>query len=628
MLPMQLLRVRTRKGAIIPLFCTSDEELHLAEDVIKEFQASAAKKEKKKFLDDRIASIEARYDDYKLVRGFSVLLERKCQFNSAIPVDSIGEKNKSHGKDDTNDDTNDDSFSNSDSTYIKVDVDGGGQGPSVVSDRNGSLDPVTIRMALFEESSKMGFALTDFERDSIITSAASILNLSSSYIKQVMWADLEENMLLERLDLIGKDQLVGWYNLSLMQTLLFNCTRLEFSVHGGANWKKVLRNLKRLGLMYSLQEKERIIDKEHEVADKNNHKGIVDEINSSNEQVELVCSVDGPLSLFKLTDRYGTSIAKLLPSIVSTEKWSLDASTVRKTMSGKKIYQFKISSSEVPKHLWDPYNHPTSDNDQIKTGKASPPQSSLRFDSSVEEKFASKFEQSSNGWKLVREPDPLVVSDGKAFIPDFMFEKHGKKVYFEIVGFWTKEYLERKLQKIAHTISGKTVDLFVAINEKLACSKINSFSFPFIPKDRIIFYKNDSVPTRMIIDYLKMIDREIVEKELSNPNLKIKFDGKSDVISVEEIASNWKIAPETALKIAERDNTEEYLNAGQYFISRLKAKELGELIKQATRFADASSLLLKNLIPEACHADLVSKLGYDVIWENMDMSNAAIVKRK
>ena len=61
---------------------------------------------------------------------------------------------------------------------------------------------------------------------------------------------------------------------------------------------------------------------------------------------KLMCSIDGPVSLFKLTDRYGTSIAKLIPFIISSSWWHLNASIVRKTMSGKKIYEFRASSAD------------------------------------------------------------------------------------------------------------------------------------------------------------------------------------------------------------------------------------------------------------------------------------------
>src|SRR6059036_656504 len=97
MLPMQLLRVKTRKGSILPQFCTADEQLQLAEDIIKEFEQSAAGREKRKLLDERIAAIEARFADFKLVRGFSALLERRCQFSSSILTDASADRSKYDG---------------------------------------------------------------------------------------------------------------------------------------------------------------------------------------------------------------------------------------------------------------------------------------------------------------------------------------------------------------------------------------------------------------------------------------------------------------------------------------------------------------------------------------------------
>jgi predicted nuclease of restriction endonuclease-like RecB superfamily len=71
----------------------------------------------------------------------------------------------------------------------------------------------------------------------------------------------------------------------------------------------------------------------------------------------------------------------------------------------------------------------------------------------VEQKFAMKFKQFSNGWNLIREPNPLIISNGKGFIPDFAFEKYGIRIYLEIIGFWTNDYLVKKIQKIADIIS-------------------------------------------------------------------------------------------------------------------------------------------------------------------------------
>jgi len=593
MLPLQLLRVKTRKGEIFPLFCTEDKDSQIAEELVKEFRESEMKKEQKKLLDKRVAAVEAQHDDYKLVRGFATLLERRCQFNSMITDDNIDSSSGSRG---------------------------------TADELHGSFDPASIRKELFEESSRVGLAVTDMERDSVLATVASKMNLSTSYIRQAMWSDLEENMVLERFDSIDGKSLVAWYNLSLMQTLLFNCTRLEFNVSGGANWKRVLRNVKRLGLMYNLQQREKKNeggDSHEDNSNKKNSRHTSGENDQQYKQTELVCSIDGPISLFKLTDRYGTSIAKLLPPIVSSDKWFLDASIVRKTMSGKKIYEFKIDSSEVPSSLTNPY-----------TSYTNADKSASQFDSSVEEKFANRFEQSASdsGWKLVREPDPIILSNGRAFIPDFVFEKYGKKVYLEIVGFWTREYIERKIQKLNDVVSNKSIDLFIALNEQLACSKIassSSFSSS-IPQERIIFYKNDSVPVKALLDYLKSIDKEQIERHASDSNLKIKFDGAKDIISIGEILSKLqnRIPMESAIAIASRDNENDYVKAGSCFISKSKVNKVASLLAGTTKFQDACVIFSENSIPEPCHAELIAKLGYDVLWESLDSTNAVIVKRK
>jgi uncharacterized protein len=613
MLTLQLLRVRTRNGAIFPLFCTKEEDIELAKKIIHEFEQAWKNKEKKATLEDRISTIEESDagSDYKLVRGFYALLERRCTFKSSDSNGDIGTNN----------------------TVI-----------------NPTIDPPRIRKAVFEESSKRGFALTELERQEIADSVASKFHLPShDFVLKTMWTDLDDNLILEHFDTIGPEALVGWYNLSLMQTLLFNCTKLDFYISGGLNWKRVLRTVKRLGLMYHLQQPQQ------------------------QQENRIICSLEGPLSLFKLTDRYGTLLAKLLPSIIfasdksrergsysdggggggSDAEWHLDAWIVRKTMDGRKIFEFKMSNNEIPQLLADPYLLFPHGFSTEKEEVAKPPSLNYdnnSFDSAVEEKFAKRFEQAETGWRLTREPDPLVLSNGGAFIPDFVFEKYDRKIYLEIVGFWTKEYLERKLQKLADIFissdrrknktttnnnNHKKVDLlFIAVNDDFGCSK-SSFS-SIVPKEQLIFYKNDTVPVKPIIDYLKSIDREIIERKINDPNLKIELNkddddnnnNNNDVISISEIAQKYSIPTEVARRISLRDNREKYIEAGMHLIPISKAHKLESLLVGTSRFIDACSILSKEGIPESCHADLIAKLGYDVRWQSLDPSTAVIAKRR
>src|SRR6185312_16665742 len=121
MLPNLLLRVLIRKGTIFPLFCTGENgDKQLAEDLIRQFDQSIQHKEKKKSLEKRIATVEGQYDDYKLVRGLSTLLDRRCQYR----------------------------------------IDNGSAGDMA--------NPFSVRKALFEESSRIDLSLTDFDRDKVI----------------------------------------------------------------------------------------------------------------------------------------------------------------------------------------------------------------------------------------------------------------------------------------------------------------------------------------------------------------------------------------------------------------------------------------------------------------------------
>jgi uncharacterized protein len=633
MLPLQLLRTRiTEKGTnIVPRFCTPDDDsiLQLAAKIIKEFEESWKNKEKKLFLTERIALLESQYNDYKLPRGFSTLLERRCIFTKMKEM-------KTWSKDITS----------------NVDI-----------NSNNLHDPVNIRKELFEESSKKGFALTEFGRREIIDTVASRINVPANDIIDVMWSDLEENLVLEWFDIISPEQLLAWYNLSLMQTLLFNCTKLEFSVTGGSNWKHILRDIKRLGLMYNLQYKAMEDEKQAiNIDDTDSDNRDIKFINISNTDRKnnsiIICSLDGPLSIFKLTERYGTSIAKILPSIISTDTWFLQAWIVRKTMSlGKKIYEFKMSNNKAPPLSREPYYNKESNKEKKRTLYTAKESSQIiYFDSGVEEKFSTRFEQSASGWKLIREPDPLILSNGKALIPDFAFEKYGIRIYLEIVGFWTKEYLEKKIQKIADltkTIQTENtvVDFFIAVNdagyassnsnikEKLAWEKITSS----ISKERLIFYKHDNVPIKPFLDYLKSIDIKMIERIANNNSVRLLTEiearafSNTAVISINEIADKYNLPIESALRIITTSqnndsnnsisNNDKYVVAGTYLISKSKLGEFESLFDGITKFTDACSILEQNDIPESCYTELISKMGYDVLWQSMDCSTAIIVRR-
>ncbi|MBA2678159.1 MAG: DUF790 family protein, partial [Ktedonobacteraceae bacterium] len=87
------------------------------------------------------------------------------------------------------------------------------------------------------------------------------------------------------------------------------------------------------------------------------------------------------------------------------------------------------------------------------------------FDSGIEQSFSEAFislatSNGADGWQLEREPEPLLLDKG-IFIPDFALTRGQKRIYMEILGFWTPSYRERKVQKLQQ-LQGRD-DLLLAL---------------------------------------------------------------------------------------------------------------------------------------------------------------------
>ena len=617
MLPIELLRVNisSKMNRVRPVFCNHENELSLPSKIIKMYEEMADKKVSKATVDENILRMEDKHTDYKFVRAICHLLEQRCEYSSYMLHNS---KSTSNGNANTN-------------------------------------NAIYLRRDIFEESSRSGYPVTENERRDILQKIALKNDLTIEDLEQAMWNDLDKNKFLKSFDSLTSLQLAAWYNLSILQTLLLNCVKLEFSVFGGYNWKKILHKIKQLGLMYFLfgeTNTESSTDKQ----EKNQNTLFRNDMDK-----KIVCAVDGPLSILRPTDRYGSAIAKLIPLIIFTNSWSINAIILRKSVSGaRKTYNFRLSNTDE--------DLPIFDASQIRSIHHSPSafksniESSLDnagdiFDSNVEKHFMNKFLTFSTKWKLSREPDPLILTDGKAFIPDFLFEKSGIRVYFEIVGFWTTDYLKRKLEKIKDLSTNiSTIDLLIAANKDNYISEngdkigIDSIFSKFIDKKQLIFYKKDDIPFGPIIKYLKEIDSRIIDDiivklhdTITREIETITKDKQKKVIFLEQIADKYNIPIESILKIimdlqssnnqnhskeATVSGLKNFLLINNYMISVDKISKLLPELDKISKFQDAVNFLSDNGIPEQCITLLIPKIGFEIIWNGIDPNNALLQRQK
>jgi hypothetical protein len=468
---------------------------------------------------ERLKEVENEGYDFKLVRGLSTLLERRCTFQ----VES-------------------------------------------------ALNPRMARTAVFEEASR-GRASSLAERNRVIETVSNQLGISQEALERTLFSDLEDELILRDFKPLDPDLLIKYYNVCLTQTLLFKSLRVEFSASG--NWKNIFREVKRLGLIYSVEK----------------------------DGAEYKVTLDGPLSLFKMTERYGTSIAKLLPQIIASDSWSLKAEILARSRG--RVYTFEPDSEELKGLMMN------VEKQAVQEEQTQPE----LYDSTVEERFAKSFLSYNSGWVLKREPEPLVAGT-RVLIPDFSFEKHGAKVYLEVVGFWTSEYLERKISKLS-SIAG--VNIIIAADESLACSKLERLK----SKALVIYYKRD-VPIKPIIEHLKEKETPIL-KEQAEMLKRERITLTGDVVNLNQIARARSVSVESVRMALQDFKPDGYVRVGDLFVSRAKLEEIDRKLAGVEKLTDALRIMEASELKD--DADRVLEtLGYTSIWKGMEMDKVIISK--
>lgn len=153
-------------------------------------------------------------------------------------------------------------------------------------------------------------------------------------------------------------------------------------------------------------------------------------------------AISGPLALFRRTSLYGRHLAELVPLLAWSRGFRLEARCVVRGEEGRFVLR------------------PT---DPILPAK--PPR---LYDSRLERRFAREFARATADWELVREPEPLAAL-GTLVFPDFAITHRrdpARRWLLEIVGFWTADYVRRKL---AHLRAARVPRLIVCLDAARDC---------------------------------------------------------------------------------------------------------------------------------------------------------------
>ncbi|QQS49075.1 MAG: DUF790 family protein [Acidobacteriota bacterium] len=286
---------------------------------------------------------------------------------------------------------------------------------------NRARDAPGLRDLVFQSSAATWPLDCKNDRQAILDQVSTGIGLTSNQLEDDLYGDLPERRRLIAYNAPDEPKLIiVRYNMELARALLYWAERIVVEV--GDSYQDVFRYIKLCRLMHRISSQ------------------------GTGYRIEL----DGPLSLIRGTRRYGIKMAVFLPALALCRKWRMEAVIKKRGM--RLAYRLDDRSRLVSHFGRFP-----------------------DFDSKLERDFAADFERASlkhdHHWRIARADAVIPVARNEVMIPDFTLSKlndpPGHRVHLEIVGFWTPEYLNRKIEKVREA---KLDNLILAVSKKLALS--------------------------------------------------------------------------------------------------------------------------------------------------------------
>jgi predicted nuclease of restriction endonuclease-like RecB superfamily len=240
-----------------------------------------------------------------------------------------------------------------------------------------------------------------FDRQAVLGKVAATLGLEPAVVEQGLFADLKSEQRLTRFKDITAERLLQRYNVSLAQAVLLRSTGVQIHVRGEPPQR--YRQLFRLTKFHRL-----MCDVEATGPD------------------AFCLRLDGPLSLFAATQKYGLQLALFLPAVLQCRDFELRAELRWGPQRKPKV--FTLTSSEgLVTHAPD-------------SGMYVPAELTM---------FAELFRKKVEDWDIVEATEVLPLGEG-FWVPDFrlIHSASGRSVYLEVLGFWRRASAEKHLERL------------------------------------------------------------------------------------------------------------------------------------------------------------------------------------
>jgi predicted nuclease of restriction endonuclease-like RecB superfamily len=251
----------------------------------------------------------------------------------------------------------------------------------------------------------------------VLQQVAVTLGLSPEAVEQGLFADLKSEQRLVAFKDITAERLLQRYNVALAQAVLLRSTHVQVLVRGEPpqRYRQLFRFVKFHRLVCQ-----------------------ADPVGPDGYQLHL----DGPLSLFAATQKYGLQLALFLPAILLWRDFDLRAELFWGPR--RKPKRFTLTPADgLVSHRAD-------------TGTYVPPEIAM---------FVELFRKKIADWEIAEQTSVLRLGDG-FWVPDFRLTERatGRSILLEILGFWRRSSVEQHLERLRKHASEP---FLLAISEQL-----------------------------------------------------------------------------------------------------------------------------------------------------------------
>jgi predicted nuclease of restriction endonuclease-like RecB superfamily len=252
--------------------------------------------------------------------------------------------------------------------------------------------------------------------DDVLSEVAQELDLTAEQVAEGLYADLTQEQRLMSCKAGDGAWLLQRYNVALVQALLLKATsvRVRLWEPSSPRLRQLFRYVKFNELIYQAKRQEGRLD----------------------------LTLDGPTSLFKMSTRYGLQLANFFPALLLQDcRWAMEATV-----------------------LWTKGRHKKRLEVRSEDGLVSHYQDRGAYKTRMQQWFEQRFADLDTPWTLDERTKPIDLGGRAVVLPDYRLKKNSRVAYLEIIGFWRRDYLERRLAWLEHYAPS---NLVLAVSRKL-----------------------------------------------------------------------------------------------------------------------------------------------------------------